>query len=532
MRVGVGIAYYGGKNPAHAESCRALKHSGVPIGEIWGCAYREMALADVFGGAIGGKEGEPDVLVMIDPDVSFAPRDVREIAELSHATGAVVSASFGRPKPGKTGRVRLDGKGEPRIVRVEPKPWDPRMMNGCAFTAIPKPVLEAVRNAEARSYTNSARIKTSLDDTARPVFSPWKKSPGAIVVNPIVEGLYCDPDTAFLLRVQDLGFKVIDHEGVTVSCSGSASYSVRVANAHGSGRDKQRAHGIDCRYAVCVPSFGALDANQTSELWELEKAGVTIVELNGCPHIDLARSELKRIAIDELGCDGVFFLDHDIMFRPVDLLAIVKEAEERRDVVAAFYCMRKTAHSLIGAPDIGVGQRIGFFEVGEVLPAHYSGMGFCAIPKEVFSALDRFFPELEAGMPGRVRPYFALDANGSFYSGEDVSFCSRVNGLTVKHIPGNQASGVEWELRKGEAPTSHKVFLDSRVRIFHRGAYDYGVEDHSFAVPRVANLEMKHCKTREEVRALLETVDNLSPEIQARSIGVDEGATHPHGGLG
>ncbi len=531
MQIGVGVAYYGGKSPAHAEACRALLRAGIPVMEIRGCAYREMALADVIGDAL---EAGIDVLVMIDPDIVMTPADVFKIAASADNLQTVVSASAGRPKPGRPARTGLGDYGPPaRAIRVEPRAWDPRLMNGCAFTAVPKNVLLALRDAEERSYTNSARIGTGLAKNARPVFSPWKKSPGTIVVDPLVPGLYTDPDTAFLCRVQELGFRVFDHEGISVSSSAASSYSVRVTNAFGHGRERQRENGIDCNYAVCVASFGPLDLDQGSDLWELEKAGVTIVELNGVAHIDLARSELKRIAIDELGCAGVFYLDHDIMFRPVDLLSIVREAEERQDVVAAFYCMRKTAHALIGAPDIEVGGTVGFFELGSVVPAHYSGMGFTAIPKAVFEALDEFFPELEAGFSGKVRPYFALDANGNFYSGEDVSFCSRVNGLSVKHVPGNQADGVEWELSRvaGKAPTRHKVFLDSRVRIFHRGAYNYGVEDHSFAVPRLANLEAKHARTREEVRAALRTTDDLPLEVQARSIGADDGATHVHGGI-
>jgi hypothetical protein len=162
--------------------------------------------------------------------------------------------------------------------------------------------------------------------------------------------------------------------------------------------------------------------------------------------------------------------------------------------------------------------------------ALYSGLGFSAIPKAVIHALDAQLPELFSVYLGeKIRPYYAHDVNGTYYSGEDASFCARVQGLTIKKIAGSGSpNGHDWEVTPSDsaALTRHKVWLDTSRRIFHRGSYDYGIEDHSFAVPRYANLFGNLVGSREE--CALFYADQVSQNAYERSQGLDAGAEAPH----
>lgn len=499
MKIGIGIAYYGGLHPQHAHCKREALRQGIPILEIKGCAYPEMARAEVIREAL---EARVDCVVIIDPHVLFTPDDVRGACKLAVEQKAVISAFIGPTE------------------------------NLCSFAAIPISIIDALAASETREYTNSAVINTGFSENSRPFFSPWIKAPGTLLTPPLVPGVYSTPDQAFRTRVEAAGFKVLHWSGPT--SLGTPKMSKRIANAGPECKEKREKYGVT-DYAICVPCFGPLDHDQQATLWELEKAGAIIVELYNCPYIDVARAELTRTALDELGCPGLFFLDHDIQFKPTDLIAMCKEAEERQDVVAAVYNMRKTAHALIGAVDVSVGNQVPFFDIGKVLPALYSGLGFAAIPRAVIDALRDTYPALDAGFSGPVHPLYALDVNGNFYSGEDASFCARVQGLAIKHIPGEVTEGtpnaIEWELKRTEPPTKHRVWLDTRVRIFHRGSYDYAIEDHGIAVPRYAELWGELKATRGEVREMLRNAAELNPETKIRAIGCDEATDHPHGNL-
>lgn len=530
--IGVGIFYYGGMHPEHAQATRALQYDGIPVLEIHGCAYQEMALAEVLRETL---EARVKCIVFIGADIIFDAKDVRELAECAIRENAIVSASIGRIKPGFSKR-KLIGRNFLTKLHIKPQVWDITQMDEMAFTAVPLTVIEKLTASETREYTNSAVINTGFSKNSRPFFSPWKKASGTLETPPLVDGHQVTPGNAFLLRAQAENIQIFDATYINVKSTSPTSYSVRYRNIGSEGVLKREAHDIHLNYTICVPSHGSLDLEQQAALWELEKAGMQIVEIHNCPHIDLVRSELTRIAIDELESDGLFFLDSDIIFLPKDVIEICKEAEARQDVVAAVYCMRKTAHALIGATDVSVGTEVPFFGIGKVLPGLYSGLGFTAIPKAVIEALKRKMVRIDhSGMPGPIYPFYALDVNGNFYSGEDVSFCSRVQGLTVRHIPSREGegtpNGIDWELKREESPTGHRIWLDTRVRIFHKGSYHYGIEDHSMCVPRYQELTGVLTPTREAAKEYLQSVDNLPSDVKIRSLGLDNGAEAPHSTL-
>lgn len=496
MKVGIGVSYYGPASAAHRDAIRAFQHGVSPDDafsflHLSGSAYPEMAYAELCRLALAEKV---DVLFLLGHRrAHFTVSDVRMLCERAMQSGDICG------------------------------------LRDCTFTAIPLSALEKMAGREERTYSNTGVLDTGYSsEKARPFASPWTQLPGgSVLVEPLVTDAYITPEQALYIRADRSGvtwdrFTAISKQNETES---SWTYRVHEGNA-----EKRAQNGIKHNYAFCVPCFGGLDHHQQDALWNLEIAGCTTIELRDCPYIDQARSWLTAKAL-ELGHDGIFFLDHDIIFIPRDALDMIEEAERTQDVVSGVYCMRKTAHSLIGATHPEAGKEIGFFELGGLVRALYSGLGFSAIPKAVIEALDAHLPRLYSPyLMAHLRPYYALDVNGSFYSGEDASFCARVQGITIKMTAGSaNPNGHDWELSASpeKALTRHSVWLDTRVRIFHRGTYDYGLEDHSFAVPRYAKIKGQLVGSRAE--CALFYADSVSQEAYERTQGLDAGATEPHG---
>jgi len=465
------------------------------IVELSGSAYPEIAYAELCRAALAEKI---DVLIFASHRASFTPEALKLLAETSHARQEILSA----------------------VSTKAPAP-------PLAFTAVPLAALLAMSDADERTYTNTGVLDTGFSERARPFASPWRQlADHSVKVEPLDAGQYLTPERALLLRAARSGFPEAKLSACEFEFLGTAPITHRIKLGDAA---KRKAHGITSNYAFCVPTFGGLDHHQQDALWNLEVAGCTVIEYRDCSYIDQARSFLTKMAL-AAGHDGVFFIDHDIIFIPSDALDMIAKAEEKQDVVSAVYCMRKTAHSLIGATAVEVGTEITFFEGGGLVPALYSGLGFSAVPRAVIEALDAQLPELYSITTGTtLRPYYALDVNGTFYSGEDASFCARVQGLTIKMIAGSaNPNGHDWDLKadNSKALTRHKVWLDTSKRIFHRGSYDYGIEDHSIAVPRYGTVIATLLASRAELRRF--TADKLSLDAQVRAQGADVGAEAGH----
>ncbi len=211
----------------------------------------------------------------------------------------------------------------------------------------------------------------------------------------------------------------------------------------------------------------------------------------------------------------MFFLDHDILFDPNDVLRLCEQALDMQGVVAGCYCMRASGRNYIGSLDVPPGSTVNFFEGGETLPAFYSGLGFAAITMGTLQKIE--LPTLESSIVGRIRPWYALDCSTGFYAGEDVSFCNRVHDLKVEAV-----TGEDWRMtHSGRAP---KVWIDTRVRIFHVGKYCYGLEDAGCVVPRYQTLESQMCTTKEEARSyLLDAAKDIPLDDRVEALVWEEG---------
>lgn len=467
MKIGVVIAYYGGLHPKHAETLRDIARAGIPIVHLQGGPYPEISRAEAVQLAI---TDNVDVLVMLDGNVSTTAEDVRTLAAIAVRNRGVAIA--------QTYEIQ-DGC---------PRGWNPSIRNRLAFCAIDKRVID--RMAEGIEPLETGLLK------GRPFFSPWTQE-GQL----LCAGYYCPDDVAFLVRVRQLGFDIVySQEVFNYEILYDTKYSERISIS---------TESRDSDYAICIPIFGPHMAEQYRLVWELEKRHVPVIEVHNCPYIDLARSRLVQIALTEHDFAGILFLDHDIIFNPKDLLLLIETAKEQNTMVSAAYCMRKSAHAIIGGFKKKPGDVVTWYEGGGLEPALYTGLGFSAIPRKIFEDMNAL-PLLEAGYQKPLRPYFSLDVTGSFYCGEDASFCNRVQGLTVRYL-GNE----NWEFDHG---TENKILIDTRVRIGHHGSYTYALEDAGVVVPRLQTLKTVCVGNREDAKLSHLSAYDLPLELKQEAL--------------
>lgn len=268
------------------------------------------------------------------------------------------------------------------------------------------------------------------------------------------------------------------------------------------------------KYLVGVLYYGSKDDEHDACMKKLERHPriLNLAEVKGCPYIDIGRATLAEYALALEDCEGLLFIDHDILFDSTSVDQILESCDETRAVVGAAYSMRSAGSKMIGAIDVhACGDRpIVFFDGGGVYPALYLGMGFTAIHRTAleliaahaesvrarrhaligqleeqlenanYAARDRgrellaeLSRELQDPLPTlsngvtktSIRPFFSLLQREGAYYGEDVSFCLRAKDAGVG------------------------VFMDSRVRVAHKGAYAYELEDCGFVVPILKRLD-------------------------------------------
>lgn len=278
------------------------------------------------------------------------------------------------------------------------------------------------------------------------------------------------------------------------------------------------------KYLVGVLYYGPVDREHDRCVKGLRGHPLVqdVLELTGCPYIDIGRGIVATAVLDNPELGGVLFIDHDMVFDPSEAIATIESAIEADETVGAAYSMRKPGH-IIGAVDgtkVPPDKKVFFFEGGERLPANYLGMGMTAIPRSVLVRLveasrakfarqqalvselqallgrvtaavaadgtpldasrasvlfeqlipelrDEDLPRLETGIsPAPVVPFFSLLQRAGYYYGEDISFCVR------SHLAG---IGVN---------------LDTRIRVYHKGSYCYGLEDVGMEVPYCHRLEV------------------------------------------
>ncbi len=207
------------------------------------------------------------------------------------------------------------------------------------------------------------------------------------------------------------------------------------------------------RQTIVLATYGASRDHEHGELitalrYELH---LLVFEVRGSSQIDMARSQLATTALDH-GADVMVFIDHDILFDPLDVERLADVAREHRGVVGAPYSKRKMGAGIVGSIDSG---EMIFFDGGGLYPAPGClGMGFTAIHREVFTKLDAL-PEYAPvnSQNGVIRPYFKKLVVNDYWLNEDASFCHAAREVGAS------------------------LMIDTRIRVKHLGLHPFGVED-------------------------------------------------------
>jgi hypothetical protein len=151
-----------------------------------------------------------------------------------------------------------------------------------------------------------------------------------------------------------------------------------------------------------------------------DEAGIehqTVFEV-GSPYISAARATLTRKALDA-GADVVVYIDHDMSWRPADLLTLV---QTEGDVVSGTYRFKKDEEEYMGAlitsPD-------GFPTVRDdgALRAHCIPAGFLKVTRDGIRRFMKGYPELLYGHPEKYTvDLFNHGAHKGVWYGEDYAF--------------------------------------------------------------------------------------------------------------
>lgn len=190
----------------------------------------------------------------------------------------------------------------------------------------------------------------------------------------------------------------------------------------------------------------------------------------GSSLIDHARSMVASAFLEAPEeVDVLLWLDDDMLFDADEVMRMAEAAHDKMAVVGAVsMAKRPKGHPnfipLPGTTDLH------FFAKGSIVEVVSIGTGICAVSREVFlsmlSELPDIFPKILCGGVPTYPFYANIIHNGEWY-GEDSSFCVRAR------------------------QAGRKVFIDSRVRCFHKGNYLYGLEDSGTLVDRVGTLHMQ-----------------------------------------
>lgn len=221
------------------------------------------------------------------------------------------------------------------------------------------------------------------------------------------------------------------------------------------------------RLIAVSPVFGGADRDHLRCKRELENLQVTILETENCPYIDMARSALVEMA-NQIMSDWqlMVWIDHDIIFQAEDVVRLAEHcADSEYDILAALYSMRRPKFTTIGRPAQHV-KTAEFYRPG-LIDADFCGMGFTATKRHVFERLAATLPKLECPTVGRsIYPFFSHAIDQGAYLGEDISFCYRAQALGMR------------------------IGIDTEPRLYHRGQYDYALEDVEIAVPDYPTLHI------------------------------------------
>jgi hypothetical protein len=213
---------------------------------------------------------------------------------------------------------------------------------------------------------------------------------------------------------------------------------------------------------VLVPVAHHIEPACESALRVLEARGYLVMRVYGYSQIDLARSELATQALQR-GYDELMWIDADMGFDPdcVDQLR-----QHNLPIVGGIY-VKKGVRELAIDPLPGT-EEIVFGAEGGLLKIQYAATGFLYTRRAVYDAIQAHWqlPVCNERFQRPVIPYFQpltiAHPSGSWYLSEDWSFCQRAR------------------------EAGFAILADTRLRLWHIGAFGYGWENAGSGISRFA----------------------------------------------
>jgi Glycosyl transferase family 2 len=226
-------------------------------------------------------------------------------------------------------------------------------------------------------------------------------------------------------------------------------------------------------YVVLTPYIGNRLALHLKCMHKLFADGVQLLEIDGCPYIDMAQALLVESALEQTKADYFMFIEHDMVFKPQDVEKLISHLRDSEyDALGAAYPIKGFNHEhMIGKPINTEGKSLTFYEPG-LWPAYFLGFGFTVIRRTVFERLAKTLPCVPCPSVQRdIHPFFMHDisaiADGPLmYNGNDVAFFNRMTNLGMK------------------------IGIDLEICVEHIGSCSYRLEDIALKIPRYTSLQM------------------------------------------
>lgn len=207
------------------------------------------------------------------------------------------------------------------------------------------------------------------------------------------------------------------------------------------------------KVALVIPYMGEFDREHLACVNALE--GIVKVSCWGVPNLAQARSYLAQKAQDETTAKVFLWVDDDILFSREDVESIVNQCLDNYPIICGAYSLRKPGEGLTVAFNKDVTE-VGFYSQGGIYPIQFCGMGFTCIHRTVMQDVGAKLPRVTIASCQNypAKQYFEeIVLPSGQWKGEDHSFIWRAKEC-------------------GYTPV-----VDTRLRILHRGLYNYSIED-------------------------------------------------------
>lgn len=198
---------------------------------------------------------------------------------------------------------------------------------------------------------------------------------------------------------------------------------------------------------------------------KLKAAGIPFLPVYDCPYLDIARSHAVTEALAQVpDARGVMFIDHDIHgFEANDVVQFCRRAiDAEKDIVVGAYSLRRAGFMVTVQP---LDDQAVVFGVPGYREAKYGGTGWMFLRRGMLEALDVKAYHVSC-VRKTVRMFFAPYIKDGGYHPDDVGICYRARDA------------------------GFHVWIDQEIRILHRGAYDYALEDAGMSIPNYDTLTM------------------------------------------